>query len=243
MDGKPRKRADWFPVYLSQRQYIDKVDDATAGRVLKAALTYLATGELVPLTPVEDILFTAFKDNIDDAIVRFQRKCKANAENAQKRWLKKLPTDTNGSESMPFAPNGSESMPTDAHIELQIQTQGEGDIQSSPAPASKNFSGDQRVYDHDSDAYGLAEYFAKEKLVDFPGRAQPTERDLQKWAQALQELHEENKVKWAIMKGAMNFALDSEWWSKRVQPIFDFKKNFNKLFVEAIQERGYIPES
>ena len=99
------------------------------------------------------------------------------------------------------------------------------------------------MYAHDSNAYELAEYFAKEKLVDFPGRAQPTERDLQKWAQALQELHEENRVEWDIVDGAMRFALDNEWWSKRVQSIFDFKKNFNKIFAEAIQERGYIPES
>lgn len=241
MDGKPRKRADWFPVYLSQRQYIDKVDDATAGRVLKAALTYLATGELVPLTPVEDILFTAFKDNIDDAIVRFQRKCKANAENAQKRWLKKLPPDTNGSESMPFAPNGSESMPTDAHIESQVQSQ--GDIQSSPAPASKNFSGDQRVYDHDDSAYKAAKYLAEEKLADLPGRAQPTERELQKWAQALQELSEENMVKWKTMAEVMDYSLDSEWWSRKVQSAFDFKKHFNSIFADMVRDRGNSPES
>lgn len=243
MDDKPRKRADWFPVYLSQRQYISKVDDATAGRVLKAALDYLATGELVPLNPVEDILFTAFKDSIDDAIVRFQRKSKANAENAQKRWLKKLPPDANGSESMPFAPNGNDSLLADAHIHSDLQLHREGEIQSSPSSASKLNSCAQREYEHTSEAYELAEYFAKEKQVDFPGRAQPTERDLQKWAQALQELHEENRVEWDIVDGAMRFALDNEWWSKRVQSIFDFKKNFNKIFAEAIQERGYIPEA
>lgn len=36
----------------------------------------------------------------DDAVVRFQRKFKANAENAQRRWVQKLPPDANGSESM-----------------------------------------------------------------------------------------------------------------------------------------------
>lgn len=241
--GKPKKRADWFPVYLDQRQYIEAVDDATAGRVLKAALTYLATGEFVQLSPVEAVLFIAFKASVDDAVVRFQRKSKANTENAQKRWLKNLPPDATGNESMPFAPNGNGSVPADAHIHLDLHSQGERDTQSSPAPTSKFNSCAQREYEHTSEAYGLAEYFAKEKLADFPESAQPTERELQKWAQALQELHDENKVKWAIMKGAMNFALDSEWWSKRVQSIFDFKKNFNKIFAEAIQERGYIPES
>ena len=36
----------------------------------------------------------------DDAVVRFQRKSKANAENAQRRWVQELPPDANGSESM-----------------------------------------------------------------------------------------------------------------------------------------------
>ena len=72
--GKPRKRADWFPVYLDQRQYIEAVDNAAAGRVLKAALTYLATGDLMQRPPVEAVLFIAFKASVDDAVVRFQRK-------------------------------------------------------------------------------------------------------------------------------------------------------------------------
>lgn len=243
MDDKPRKRADWFPVYLSQRQYIGKVDDATAGRVLKAALDYLATGELVPLNPVEDILFTAFKDSIDDAIVRFQRKSKANAENAQKRWLKKLPPDANGSESIPFAPNGSESMPTDAHLESHIQLQGEGEVQSFPAPASKDFSGEQRMYDHDSRAYTAAKYLATEKLADLPGRAQPTEDDLQRWADALERLHKENKVDWKTMAEVMDYSLDSEWWSRKVQSAFDFKKHFNSIFADMVRDQGNATES
>ena len=98
--GKPRKRADWFPVYLDQRQYIEAVDNAAAERVLKAALTYLATGDLMQLPPVEAVLFIAFKASVDDAVVRFQRKSKANAENAQRRWVQELPPDANGSESM-----------------------------------------------------------------------------------------------------------------------------------------------
>lgn len=52
------------------------------------------------LPPVEAVLFIAFKASGDDAVVRFQRKFKANAENAQRRWVQKLPPDANGSESM-----------------------------------------------------------------------------------------------------------------------------------------------
>lgn len=230
--GKPKKRADWFPVYLDQRQYIEAVDDATAGRVLKAALTYLATGEHTPLDGAAELLFVGFRGAVDGAVAKFEATRQRNIANGSK--------NASGTQSHPVDANGTQSA---TELDLESEKKGEGDIQSSPAPASKNFSGDQRVYAHDSNAYELAEYFAKERLVDFPESAQPTERELQKWAQALQELHDENKVKWAIMKGAMNFALDSEWWSKRVQSIFDFKKNFNKIFAEAIQDRGYIPES
>lgn len=233
MDDKPRKRADWFPVYLSQRQYIGKVDDATAGRVLKAALDYLATGELVPLNPVEDILFTAFKDSIDDAIVRFQRKSKANAENAQKRWLKKLPPDANGSESMPFAPNGNDSMLADAHIHSDLQLHREGEIQSSPSSASKFNSCAQREYEHTSEAYQIAKYLADEKARDNPDRAQPTESELQKQAAALDELHTQNGVAWDVMEEVMYQSLDHDYWRHRVQSAYDFKRYFNKILADV----------
>lgn len=228
--GKPKKRADWFPVYLDQRQYIEAVDDATAGRVLKAALTYLATGEHTPLDGAAELLFVGFRGAVDGAVAKFEATRQRNIANGSK--------NASGTQSHPVDANGTQSA-----TDLELEIQREGEIQSSPSPASKFNSSAQWEYEHTSEAYGLAEYFAKEKLADFPESAQPTERELQKWAQALQELHDENKVKWAIMKGAMNFALDSEWWSKRVQSIFDFKKNFNKIFAEAIQERGYIPES
>ena len=98
---------------------------------------------------------------------------------------------------------------TQSATELDLDIYEEGEKESPPAPASKKFLGGQCVYAHDSDAYGLAYYFAKEKQVDFPGGAQPTECELQKWAQALQELHDENKVQWEIMDGTMRLALDS----------------------------------
>lgn len=44
---------------------------------------------------------------VDDTVVRFQRKSKANAENAQRRWAQKLPPDVNGSESMEKRKMGS----------------------------------------------------------------------------------------------------------------------------------------
>lgn len=228
--GKPKKRADWFPIYLDQRQYIEAVDDATAGRVLKAALTYMVTGEHTPLDGAAELLFVGFRGAVDGAVAKFEATRKRNIANGSK--------NASGTQSHPVDASGTQSA-----TELDLDIYEEGEKVSPPAPASKKFLGGQCVYAHDSDAYGLADYFAKEKQVDFPGGAQPTECELQKWAQALQELHDENKVQWEIMDGAMRFALDDEWWGKKVQSVFDFKKNFNKIFAEASCDQRYFPKS
>lgn len=232
--GKPKKRADWFPVYLDQRQYIEAVDDATAGRVLKAALTYMVTGEHTPLDGAAELLFVGFRGAVDGAVAKFEATRKRNIANGSK--------NASGTQSYPVDASGTQSA-TELELDLDIYEEGEGEKESPPAPASKKFLGGQCVYAHDSDAYGLADYFAKEKQVDFPGGAQPTECELQKWAQALQELHDENKVQWEIMDGTMRFALDDEWWGKKVQSVFDFKKNFNKIFAEAAHDHRYIPKA
>lgn len=227
------KHPTWFKMRSERRQLVKELPAETTAKVLLACWDYLETAEIPSeLDPMERIAFSAFFPDLEESWRLYEQRIKAkNAPNSGKNspCIDRYHT----------MPHGGEKE-SDQEGDERKRREGEED---SLAPASKNFSGDQRVYDHDSNAYELAEYFAKEKLVDFPGRAQPTERDLQKWAQALQELHEENRVEWDIVDGAMRFALDNEWWSKRVQSIFDFKNNFNKIFAEAIQERGYIPES
>ena len=181
--GKPKKRADWFPVYLDQRQYIEAVDDATAGRVLKAALTYLATGEHTPLDGAAELLFVGFRGAVDGAVAKFEAIRKRNIANGSK--------NASGTHSHPVDASGTQSA---TELDLDIYEEGEGEKESPPAPASKNFSGDQRVYDHDSEAYQIVKYLADEKARDNPGRAQPTETEMQKQAAALNELHEQNGV-------------------------------------------------
>lgn len=227
------KHPTWFKMRSERRQLVKELPAETTAKVLLACWEYLETAEIpATLNPLERIAFSAFFPDLEESWRLYEQRIKAkNAPNSGKNSpdIDRYHTMSHGGEE-------------ESETEEESEPKGEGE-EDSPTPASKNFSGDQRVYAHDSDAYGLAEYFAKEKLADFPGSAQPTERELQKWAQALQELHEENRVEWDIVDGAMRFALDNEWWSKRVQSIFDFKKNFNKIFAEAIQERGYIPES
>lgn len=98
------------------------------------------------------------------------------------------------------------------------------------------------VYPPESKAYRAARYFAEQKEKDNPGRAQPTEDDLQRWADSMERLHQENKVDWKTMAEVMDYSLDSEWWSRKVQSAFDFKKHFNSIFADMVRDQGAVKE-
>lgn len=100
----------------------------------------------------------------------------------------------------------------------------------------------ETVYPPESKAYRAARYFAEQKDKDNPGRAQPTEDDLQRWADAMERLHQENKVDWKTMAEVMDYSLDSEWWSRKVQSAFDFKKHFNSIFADMVRDQGAVKE-
>lgn len=97
-------------------------------------------------------------------------------------------------------------------------------------------------YSEDSKAYRAAKYFADQKLADYPDRSQPTEADLQKWAKALEELHTQNGVKWQVMADAMFFACENQWWCRKVQSAYDFKRYFNEIFANMVKEQGAVKE-
>lgn len=100
----------------------------------------------------------------------------------------------------------------------------------------------ETVYGEDSKALRAARYFAEQKLADYPDRSQPTEDDLQRWADAMERLHQENGVSWKVMAEVMDFSLDSEWWSRKVQSAYDFKRDFNKIFADMTKEQGAVKE-
>ena len=62
------------------------LSDEQAGRVIKAALVYLESGEVRPLDPAETLLFLGLKEDIDDGVARYQERCEKNRQNVRKRW-------------------------------------------------------------------------------------------------------------------------------------------------------------
>lgn len=224
--------ATWFRIYLGQKAFIDGSDDAVVGQALKAALHYFSTGEVQTLDGAAHALFCFFRESVDETLADFEAKSKRNAENVRKRWDKNLPSDTTRID-------GNAPLQSDTDKERD----GDGDIrrgekkEDSPALASKNYSGDQRVYEHDSNAYQIAKYLADEKAGDNPCRAQPTEAELQKQAAALDELHTQNGVAWDVMEEVMYQSLDHDYWQRQVQSAYDFKRYFNRILAD-VTDRG-----
>lgn len=223
------KHPTWFKMKAERRQLVRELPAETTAKVLLACWEYLETAEIpATLNPLERIAFSAFFPDLEESWRLYEQRIgtKIPPNNSER------PSDTGRYHTMP---HGTEPEP---------ETEGRGESkEDSPSPALKNFSGDQRVYDYDDSAYKAAKYLAEEKLAEFPGRAQPTERELQRWAQALQELSEENMVKWKTMAEVMDYSLDSEWWGRKVQSAFDFKKHFNSIFADMVRDRGNSPES
>lgn len=223
--------ATWFRIYLGQKAFIDGSDDAVVGQALKAALHYFSTGEVQTLDGAAHALFCSFRESVDETLADFEAKSKRNAENVKKRWGKNLPDDTTRT-------TGNDLLPSDTEEEQERNERKRRESgEDALAPASKNYSGDQRMYEHDSNAYQIAKYLADEKAGDNPCRAQPTEVELQKQAVALDELHTQNGVAWDVMEEVMYRSLDHDYWQRQVQSAYDFKRYFNRILAD-VSDRG-----
>ena len=57
----------WFKLWLHHRPLFDAVSDDVAGKVLKAALCYLADDEIPPLEQLETVVFSAIQADVEEA--------------------------------------------------------------------------------------------------------------------------------------------------------------------------------
>ena len=65
---------------------------------------------------------------------------------------------------------------------------------------------------------------------------------MQKQSAALNELHEQNGVAWETVDNVLYFALNSQWWGKKVQSTYDLKRYFNEIFADMVKEQGAVKE-
>lgn len=86
--AKPTGRPAWFKVFLNQKAIVDSVDDATAGKALKAVFQYFATGGDIQLDQLSFVVFSAFKPCVDASFDEFRKSSEAGKAGNAKRWGK-----------------------------------------------------------------------------------------------------------------------------------------------------------
>ena len=221
------KHPTWFKMKSERRQLVKELPAETTAKVLLACWEYLETAEIPStLNPLERIAFSAFFPDLEESWRLYEQRIRTkNSPNNGK----------NSSDIVRYhtMSHGGEEEIEQERDERKRRESGEDAL----APASKNYSGDQRVYEHDSNAYQIAKYLADEKAGDNPCRAQPTEAELQKQAAALDELHTQNGVAWDVMEEVIYQSLDHDYWQRQVQSAYDFKRYFNRILAD-VSDRG-----
>ena len=133
MMAKKSKRPSWFKLWLHHRPLIDAVPDDVAGRAVKAALNYFATGEVVQLGQLETVVFASIKSDIDDAHADYLR----DVENGKKGGRPKLTE-----EEKPPVREGNPPLPTVTERDGDGERDGEEDgkgVEADKPPTRRRF--------------------------------------------------------------------------------------------------------
>ena len=132
--AKKAKRPSWFKLWLHHKPLIAAVPDDVAGRAIKAALNYFATGEMIQLGQLEMVVFASIKSDVDDANADYLR----DVENGKKGGRPKL-----AGEEKPPVREGNHPLPTVTERDGEGEREGERDGEGSKAdkpPTRHRFS-------------------------------------------------------------------------------------------------------
>lgn len=104
--AKKSKRPSWFKLWLHHKSLFDALPDAVAGRAIKAALHYFATGETLQLGQLEMVAFSAIKADVDDAHADYQRDVENGKRGGRPRLSEEKPPVKGGNPPPPMVTEG-----------------------------------------------------------------------------------------------------------------------------------------
>ncbi len=107
-DSGGKMAIKYFCFYHDYIKKFNLLDDEQAGRVVKAALAYAATGEETELPITEQVMFEFIKGDIDRQSGEYDRKCERNRKNVMKRY-RKSEAEAEGEEESESAAGHSQS--------------------------------------------------------------------------------------------------------------------------------------
>ena len=132
--AKKNQRPSWFKLWLHHKPLLDAVPDDVAGKAIKAALNYFATGEVVQLGQLETVVFASIKSDIDVANADYLR----DVENGKKGGRPKIMN-----EEKPPVREGNAPLPTVTERDRDGEREGEEDgkgIKADKPPTRHRFS-------------------------------------------------------------------------------------------------------
>lgn len=90
------KEKDSFILYNEQKEIIDTLSDSEAGKLIKAIFEYETTLQVPKLSKTLNLVFIPIKNALDRNREKYEKACKRNKENIQKRWNKENTKNTSG---------------------------------------------------------------------------------------------------------------------------------------------------
>ena len=76
----------YLPVFMDNIKTLSVLTDEQFGRVIRAALEFMDNGTVPELEPIEMIGFQVVKEGAMRSAEKYNERCKANQDNANKRW-------------------------------------------------------------------------------------------------------------------------------------------------------------
>ena len=126
--AKKSKRPSWFKLWLHHKPLMDAVPDDVAGRAVKAALNYFATGEVTQLGQLEMAVFFAIKSDVDEAYSDYKR----DVDNGKKGGRPKMID-----EQKPPVKGGNPEQPMVTEGEREGDGEGEREVEGNGKVADK----------------------------------------------------------------------------------------------------------
>ncbi len=90
----------------------------------------------------------------------------------------------------------------------------------------------QKVFDHDSEAYKCAAFLEREIQKRLPARKPSSEATLQRWADAFDKTHRIDGYSWELIAEVLEFSQDDPFWQKNILSGGTFREQFVKLYAK-----------
>lgn len=94
-------------------------------------------------------------------------------------------------------------------------------------------------FPHDSNPYKAAAMLSRCVMERYPKCKHHTERDLQRWADAIDKCNRRDGHDWALIGEVLTFSQSNSFWRKNIRSGDTFRDKFDALYAQMVEEGGW----